>query len=128
MTDFDDWSKSEWAWVTCWIFLPSGKWMIIDQSHRPIKDHIKFAHEFRIFGSSLSEYHAINAFREFRKTGKPITVPRLHVHGNLFNKLRVAVGALLGRSIYHFVTISEDIDRTSDCSPGKLLEHNGGWL
>lgn len=126
-TDFDDWSKSERAWVTWWMFYPSGKWVIVDQTQRSVEDQIKNLHKFRVFGYSLTEYHAIQAFKEYRESGKPVTMPGLHKHGNLFYRLKVAVGALLGYKIYSFITISRDIDRTAGFYMMEPLEPIGNW-
>ena len=126
MTDFDDWSKNERTWVTWWVLFPDGKWVIADQTQMSVEDHIKSLHKFRVFGYLTTEYHAINAFKEHRKTGKPVTLPGKHKYGNLFYRLKVGLGALLGYRIYSFITISKEIDGKIT-GIGKVNEPMGNW-
>ena len=59
--------------------------------------------------NSISESHVINAFKEFQKTGKPVTIPIKQQ--NFYDHLRMAWCAYRGVTIYEFLTISKEVDR-----------------
>ena len=126
MTDFDDWSRSKDSrtWLTLWVFRPDGKWEIRQQFKAHAISHIYFLSEPPSLG--FTEQEAINAFKEYRKTGKPVTLP---IKQQSFrDRLRMGWGAFCGLAIYEFVTISKDIDRKNlDCRL-SANEPTGNWI
>ena len=57
----------------------------------------------------ITEEQVINAFQEYRKTGKTVTLPIKQ--RSLRNQLRMIWGAFRGSVIYEFLTISKERDR-----------------
>ena len=125
MTDFDDWSCSQdsQTWLTRWVFRPDGKWEIREQYRMITAQHIFYLSEDEAF--DITEGQVINAFKEYRKTGKPVTLP---IRQRSFrNQLRMTLGAFRGSVIYEFLTISKDRDRQSlECLLGAN-EPFGNW-
>ena len=108
MTDFDDWSRSAESrtWLTRWVFRPDGKWEIRGQYRMFAIEHIFYLSEDSPF--DITEEQVINAFKEYRKTGKPVTLPIRQK--SFHNQLRMTWGAFCGLVIYEFVTISKERD------------------
>ena len=70
-------------------------------------EHIFYLSEDEPF--DITEEQVINAFKEYRKTGKLITLP---IRQRSFrNQLRMTWGAFRGSVIYEFLTISKERDR-----------------
>ena len=109
MTDFDDWSCSadSRTVLTRWVFRPDGKWEIREQYKMIAAEHIFSLSEHEPF--DITEEQVINAFQEYRKTGKPVTLPIKQ--RSLHNQLRMIWGAFRGSVIYEFLTISKERDR-----------------
>ena len=109
MTDFYDWSCSadSRTVLTRWVFRPDGKWEIREQYKMIAAVHIFYLSEDEPF--DIIEEQVINAFKEYRKTGKPITLP---IRQRSFrNQLRMIWGAFRDSVIYEFLTISKEGDR-----------------
>ena len=109
MTDFDDWSCSadSRTVLTRWIFRPDGKWEIREQYKMIAAKHIFYLSEDDPY--DITEGQVINAFKEYRKICKPVTLP---IRQRSFrNQLRMIWGAFRGSIIYEFLTISKERDR-----------------
>ena len=75
--------------------------------------------------NDIEERRAINAFKEFRKTGKPVTLPMRQQ--SFRDQLRMTWGAFRGSVIYEFVTISKDINRQDRGLRIGINEPIGNW-
>ena len=109
MTDFDDWSCSadSRTVLTRWVFRPDGKWEIREQYKMIAAEHIFYLSEDELF--DITEEQVINTFKEYRKTGNPVTLP---IRQRSFrNQLRMTWGAFRGSVIYEFLTISKERDK-----------------
>ena len=125
MTDFDDWSCSadSRTVLTRWVFRPDGQWEIREQYKMIAAEHIFYLSEDEPF--DITEEQVINAFKEYRKTGKPVTLPTRQ--RSFLNQLRMTWGAFRGSVIYEFLTISKERDKQN---LGCLLGANepiGNW-
>ena len=70
-------------------------------------EHIFYLSEDEPF--DITEEQVVNAFKEYRKTGKPITLPIRQ--RSFLNQLRMTWGAFRGSVIYEFLTISKERDK-----------------
>ena len=125
MTDFDEWSKSERVWMSLWRFFPDGRSQIVDTTERYVEDHIQFLAEHRMLGD-VTEYRAIKAFKEFKETGRPVTMPSYQKYGNLLFRLQAAYAALFNLGFYRFITIYKKVDGESFYI-GKVIEPISNW-
>ena len=86
-------------------------------------EHIFYLSEDEPF--DITQEQAINAFKEYRKTGKPVTLPIRQ--RSFLNQLRMTWGAFRGSVIYEFLTISKERDKQNlECLLGAN-EPIGNW-
>ena len=73
----------------------------------------------------ITEQQIINAFKEYRNTGNPVTLP---IKQQSFrNQLRMTWGAFRGLVIYEFVTISKERDVQNLENLSGANEPIGNW-
>ena len=117
MTDFDDWSCSadSRTVLTRWVFRPDGKWEIREQYKMIAAEHIFYLSEDEPF--DITQEQAINAFKEYRKTGKPVTLPIRQ--RNFLNQLRMTWGGSFSR--VNYLRIFDNLQRKRQAKCGMFI-------